>query len=65
VAGTRRGNRLVLGGVAGFDGQLFFPVFPVAVDDLDGDGRPDGLAVPYPGEDVGLSVSIFMRPPRP
>src|SRR5271170_314359 len=44
----------MLAGVAGFDGQLFFPVFPVAIGDLDGDGRADGLAVAHAGEDVDL-----------
>ena len=54
VAGTRRSDGLVLGGIAGLDGELFFPVLPVAVDDLDGDGRADGFAVAHAGEEVGL-----------
>ena len=62
VAGTRRGDRLVLGGIAGLDGQLLFPVLPVAVGNLDGNGRADGLAVAYAAEDVGL-VGFDLHPP--
>ncbi len=65
VARTRRGYGLMLSRIAGFDGQLLFPVLPVAVNDLDGDGRADGFAVAHTAEDMDLSVSIFMRPPRP
>ncbi len=54
VARPRRSDGLVLGRVAGFDRELFFPVLPVAVDDLDGDGRADGLAVAHAAEHVGL-----------
>ena len=54
VTGTRRGDRLVLGRVAGFDGQLLFPVFPVAVDDFNGNRRADGLALAHAGENVGF-----------
>src|ERR1700732_4999642 len=44
----------MLAGVAGFDGELFLPVFPVVVGDLDGDGGADGLAVSHAGENVDL-----------
>src|SRR5271168_4345542 len=52
MAGTRRGYDLVLAGVAGFYGEFFFPVFPVVVGDLDGDGRADGFAVAYSTENM-------------
>ena len=61
VTGTRRGNRLVLGCVARRNGQLFFPVLPVAVHDLDRDRRADGVAVPHPGEHMGL-VGFNLHP---
>jgi hypothetical protein len=54
VAGTRRSNGLMLGRIARFNGQLLFPVLPVAIDDLDGDGRTDGLAVAHAGKNVRL-----------
>src|SRR6202021_2453150 len=37
----------VLGWVAGFDRQLLLPVFPVAIDQLNRDGRADGLAMAH------------------
>src|SRR5665213_1780262 len=54
MAGPRRSNSLVLGWITGFDRQFLFPVFPVAIDDLNGNGRADGFAVPHAGEDVDL-----------
>ena len=54
MAGARRGYGLVLARVACFDGELFFPVFPVAVGDLDCDGRADGLAVADAARGVDL-----------
>ena len=54
VAGARRRDSLVHGGVAGRNGQLLFPILPVAVDDFDGDGGADGPAVTHAGEHVGL-----------
>lgn len=53
VAGTRRGHRLMLFGIAGLDGQDLFPVLPVAVGDLHGNRRTDGFAMAYAGEDMG------------
>ena len=54
MAGTRRGDGLVQRGVAGLDRQFRLPVLPVAVDELDGDGRTDRLAVAHAAEHVGL-----------
>ena len=52
VAGTRRGDGLVLRRIALFDGKDLGPVLPVVVGDGHRDGRADGLAVPDSGEDV-------------
>src|SRR5450631_1368756 len=54
MAGPGRSHRQMLGRIAGLDGKLLFPVLPVAVDDLDGDGRADGFAVAYTAEDMGF-----------
>ncbi len=53
VAGAGRGDAFVFGGVALRDGKRFLPVFPVAIFELNGDGRADGLALADAGENVG------------
>ena len=54
VAGPRRSDRLVQGRIAGLDGQLIFPVLPVAVHDFDRNRRAYGLAVAHAGKHVCL-----------
>ena len=53
VAGARRGDALVLGGIAFAYGQGFLPVFPVAIFELHGDGRADGHSLAHAGKNVG------------
>ena len=53
VAGAGRGDAFVFGGIAVADGQGFLPVFPVAIFELDGDGRADGHALAHAGKNVG------------
>jgi hypothetical protein len=53
VAGAGRRDALVFRGIAFADRQRFLPVFPVAVFELDGNGRSDGHAVAYAGKNVG------------
>ena len=44
----------MLGGIAGLDGQLLLPILPIAIHELNGDGRTDGLTMAHAGEDVSL-----------
>ncbi len=44
----------MLRGIAFFDGQDLGPVLPVVVGYGHRNGRADGLAVAYAGEDVGM-----------
>ena len=53
VAGAGRGDAFVFRGIALADGQGFLPVFPVAVFELDGDGRADGHSLAHAGKNVG------------
>src|SRR5580658_676692 len=62
MAGPRRFNGLVFGWIAGLDGQFLFPVLPVAVHDLDGDGRADRFAVAHAGKNVRL-VGLDLHSP--
>src|SRR6187402_32395 len=52
VAGAGRGHCLVLLRIAAFDGKDLFPVLPVAIGYLHGDGRTDGLAMAHAGADM-------------
>jgi hypothetical protein len=62
MAGPGRSDRLVLRNIARFDRQLFFPVFPVPVRNLDRDWRSDRFAVAHAGQNMNL-VRLDLHPP--
>src|SRR6202012_5804179 len=56
VTGARRRYRLVLRRIAYLYGQGLSPVLPVAILNLDGDRRSDGLAVTHAGEEGRIAL---------
>ena len=54
VTGPGRSHRAMLRGIAGFYRQFLLPVFPIAIDELDGDGRANGPSVAHTGEHMRL-----------
>ena len=49
---TRRGHGLMFRRIARTHRQDLFPVLPVAIGDLHGNRRADGVPMPHAGKDV-------------